>query len=203
MKHTLRVRWRAARTRNKSRSNAADIVTGPAPGLSLPARSLLFRAHTPVVWEISKGEKMKRICTICGQEYTPTHPLQTKTCGSTRCKEEYRRVRARENARKKKSNPTPTVNHCVVCGRAFSTYQKTRKTCSAECSKMRRKLRSSMKYRNITVSANIVTKQYEPFDLFGLIDFTPGCTGPADTNYCPMEQHVGPLQWWGQTGVTA
>lgn len=152
----------------------------------------------------------KHTCTICGKEYTPVNSRQTKTCGSAKCQEEIRRTRARDWAREKarekaKGNrPAGSVQICTECGKEFLSTGTISITCSSACKRKRlsRMAHENHKKRYYRTPEQRILSAWD-CEFFNGLNFTPGCTGPADPRYSPMEQHVGPIQWWGQAGVTA
>jgi hypothetical protein len=140
----------------------------------------------------------KRICTICGKEYNPHSARQTKTCGSKKCQDEYSRVKSREWERSKNRDTrriAGSVQICSECGKKFIADGTISITCSPECKRKRIKKLAQKRYRrSLSLRDAKIWAQWD-CEFFNNLDFTPGCSGPADPQYSPMEQHVGPIQW--------
>ena len=126
----------------------------------------------------------RRKCVICGTEFQPRNSKHLTCCPECSAKRSAQKSAESNKRRKRRFSP----RRCSICGKEYTPSCQQQATCgSPEC---------KAKQAARTNAANVGHAPLLSDDgWWSSISHYPGCMGPADPIYCPMEQHVGPIQW--------
>lgn len=100
----------------------------------------------------------------------------------------------------------PKEVFCVECEKSFKPKSHNDKYCCQECRRigqtrqqrqyyLNRRSTSTPLHEKKAKAKEMVKGALESMDIFNKLDFTPGCAGPQDPQYSPLEQRYGEMHW--------